>query len=109
MNSWGAHQSAVRAMLHHWACQNPFGAEVFSTAMYIRDRTPTKALDGRTRYEILKKRAPTVGWSTSISGVHVVPRGGLAKLARCGRSLRFLSTSANRCYFKSYVLILKRA
>src|SRR5882757_8835970 len=82
-------------------------AEVFNTAMYMGNRTPTKALDGCTCYDMLydvkrdlanlwafgtlcaivgpseksKKRAWTVGWATSTSGTHAmhVHGGGLAR------------------------------
>ena len=102
--------------------------EAFSTVTCIRDRTPTKALDGCTRYDLLydvkpdlatcersarrvivgpsqklKKRAWTIVWATSISGAHAmhVHGGCLAELSHSGRTLRILSTSANQCYSKS--------
>ena len=66
--------------------------EAFSTATYVRNRTPTKALDGRTPYEMLYdvksdladlrvfdapiqwciRRAWTVGWATSTSKVRII-------------------------------------
>ena len=121
--------SAERAMLHRLGMPKFLWAGAFSTVTYLGNRTPAKALDGRTYYEMLydvklelaslrafsvlcaivgqseklKKRAWTVGRATSIRGAHVVHihGDGLVKLAHCGRSLRILSTSANRCYFES--------
>ena len=114
MNNWGARQCRARHAPPFGHAEIPW-AEAFSTATYIGNRTPAKALDGRTYYEMLydvkldlanlhslgvpcvivglseklKKRAWTVGWATRISGAHVihVHGGGLAKLAHCGRSL----------------------
>ena len=128
MNNWVLAR-AERAMLHHLGMPESLWAGAFSTVTYIGNRTPAKALDGRTYYEILcdvkldlanlraldmpcaivgqidklKKRAWTVSWATSIGGAHVmhIHEYGRAKLAHCGRSLRVLSTSANRCYFES--------
>ena len=104
-------------MLHILDMPTSLWAEAFSTATYIGNRTPPKALDGRTYYEMLydvklellanlrafgapcaiarlsdelKKPTWTVGWATSISGAYVmrVHGGGPTKLAHCGRSLR---------------------
>ncbi len=45
---------AERAMHHHLVMPKSLWAERFIRATYIRNRTPTKALDGRTgRYEML--------------------------------------------------------
>ena len=112
----GVHTSDVRAMLHYLGIPKSILVEAFSTATYIRNRTLTKVLDGRKRYEMLyddvkpdlanlrtfgapcaivgpseelKKHARTVTWATSIGGEHVmhVYGGSLAKLTYCGRSL----------------------
>ena len=116
-------------MLHHLGMLKSLRVEAFGTAMYIGNRTLAKAPDGRTYHERMydakldpvslrafgapcaivrpseksKKRVWTVGWATSISGAHAmqVHGGGQARLAHRGRSLRVLSTSANRCYFGS--------
>ncbi len=91
--------------------QKSLWAEAFSTAMYVGNRSLTKALDGHTHYKMLydvkpdhvnlhvfdapcaiirpseglKKHTWIVGSVPSISGMHVVHMhvhgGGLAKLA----------------------------
>lgn len=49
----GVPTNAVRAMLHDAGLPKSLWAEAFSTATYVRNRTPTKALDERTPYEML--------------------------------------------------------
>ena len=49
----GTLTNAVRAMLHNVALLELLWAEAFCTAMNVRNRTPTKALDGHAHYEML--------------------------------------------------------
>ena len=44
---------AVRVMLYDAGLPKSLWAEAFSTATYVRNRTPTKALDGHTPYEVV--------------------------------------------------------
>ena len=45
--------NAVRATLHNTGLPKSLWEEAFNTATYVRHRTPTKALDGRTPFEVL--------------------------------------------------------
>ena len=49
----GVLTNAERTILHHLGMPKSLWAEAFSTATYIRDRTPTAVLEGRTRYDPL--------------------------------------------------------
>ena len=56
----GVLTSAVRAMLHDSGLPKYLWAEAFSAATYVHNRTPTKALGGRTPYEVLYGMKPDV-------------------------------------------------
>ncbi|GAB1600790.1 hypothetical protein Ahia01_000357100 [Argonauta hians] len=50
----------VRSMLSDSKLPKKFWAEALSTASYIRNRSPTNAVEGMTPYEVLKGRKPNV-------------------------------------------------
>lgn len=50
----------VRAMLSDLKLPKKFWAEALFTASYIRNRSPTTAVQGMTPYEVLKGRKPNV-------------------------------------------------
>ena len=51
----------VRSMLSHFKLPHKFWAETLSTAAYLRNRCPTKALPDKTPYEALTAVKPKVG------------------------------------------------
>ena len=52
--------SATRAVLHDSGLPKFLWVEAFSAATYVRNRTPTRALGGRTPYEVLYGARPDV-------------------------------------------------
>ena len=50
----------VRSMLVDAKLPHEFWAEALSTAVYLRNRSPTKAVDGMTPFEAWMKKKPTV-------------------------------------------------
>ena len=52
---------AVRSMLSNANLPKKFGAEALSTAVYLRNRSPTKAFQGKTPYEAWMKEKTDVG------------------------------------------------
>ena len=78
----------VRAMLHDCSLLRSLWAEAFKTATYVRNRTPTKALGGRTPFELVYGMIPNVShlhaFSTPCAAVE--PAAKLKKLDdRAGR------------------------
>jgi len=59
-----------------WACQNPFERKR-SAPTYIRNRTPTRALDGRIRYEMLYDAKKDL--RTGVRSVRRVPSSDRAR------------------------------
>ena len=51
---------STRAMLHHAKMPLKFWAEALNTAVYLRNRSPTTALDGITPYECFHGEEPDV-------------------------------------------------
>ena len=51
----GVLTNAVLAMLHDSGHPKSLWAEAFNTATYVHNRSPTKALGGRTRFEALHR------------------------------------------------------
>uniref|UniRef100_A0A1X7VM16 Integrase catalytic domain-containing protein n=1 Tax=Amphimedon queenslandica TaxID=400682 RepID=A0A1X7VM16_AMPQE len=51
---------AVRSMLVGSQIPQRFWAEALSTAVYLRNRSPTKSVDGLTPYEAWSGRKPSV-------------------------------------------------
>ena len=57
----GVLTNAVLAMLHDAGLPKSLWAEAFSTATYVRNRTPTRTLSGRTPCEVLYGARPDLG------------------------------------------------
>ena len=51
---------STRSMLSHAQMPNKFWAEAVNTSVYVRNRSPTTALNGITPYECLLKKKPDV-------------------------------------------------
>jgi len=49
----GALTATARAMLHDTGLPKKLWAKAFSTATYLHNRAPTRALDGLTPFELL--------------------------------------------------------
>jgi len=54
----GVLTATARAMLHDTGLPKKLWVEAFSTATYLRNRTPTRALDGLTPFELLYGMKP---------------------------------------------------
>lgn len=50
----------ARTMLNHARLPKKFWSEAVNTAVYMKNRLPTKALDGKTPYELVWSHRPTV-------------------------------------------------
>ena len=61
----------ARCLLIQSGLPPSFWAEAVSTANFIRNRCPTKSLDGQTPYEVWNGRAPNVGFFKEF-GSHVI-------------------------------------
>ena len=51
----------VHAMLADSGLVKSFWAEVLATAVYLRNRCPTKAIEGKTPYKAISGEKPKVG------------------------------------------------
>lgn len=78
----GVATSGTRAMLQDPGLPPRFWAEVMTTFMYLRNRTPTTANDGRTPYEFFYNMIPDVGHIRTFGCVVrvVLPSETLGKL-----------------------------
>ena len=56
----GALTNAMRAMLHESGLPKFLWVQAFSRVTYVHNRTPTKALDGRTPNEMLYDMEPNL-------------------------------------------------
>ncbi len=96
----------VRCMLADSLLPKTFWAEALSTACYIRNRSPTKAVPGKTPYEALYGERPAVGHlrvfgCTAFSHVSKDER---QKLDDKSRKCVFLGYSENRKGYRLYDL-----
>ena len=90
----GVLTNAVRAMLHDAGLPKSLWAEAFRTATYVRNRTPTKALDGRTPYEMLYKVTPDLAELRAF--------GAPCAIVSPSEKLRKLDDRASMCVFVGY-------
>jgi hypothetical protein len=93
----------VRAMTHTSGLPKNLWGEAIKHAVYIKNRTATRALDGKTPYEMLHSRKPNLTdlpvWGTKV-WVHDPSGGKLDPRAREGRWIGFdAETGAHRVYF----------
>jgi len=85
----GVLTNVVRAMLHDSGLPKFLWAEAFNAATYVHNRTPTKALGGRTPFEVLYGTKPELS--------HLRAFG-----APCKERLRKLDDQATMCFFVGY-------
>ncbi|KAJ2994795.1 hypothetical protein NUW54_g7491 [Trametes sanguinea] len=93
----------VRAMLHASALPNNLWGEAAHHAMYLKNRTPTRALDGRTPYEAFWGKKPNLAhlhpWGCEVR-VHSPGGSKLASRATAARWVGFdEETDAHRIYW----------
>ena len=90
----GVLTNTVRAMPHDAGLPKSLWAEAFSTAMYVRNRTPTKALDGCTPYEMLYDVKPDLA--------HLCAFSAPCAIVSPSEKLRKLDDRASMCVFVGY-------
>ena len=94
----------VRCMLADSQLPKRFWAEALSTACYIRNRSPTKAVQGKTPYEALYGEKPAVG-HLRVFGCTAychIPTDERQKLDDKSRKCIFLGYSLNRKGYRLY-------
>ena len=90
----GVLTNTVRAMLHDAGLPKSLWAEAYRTATYVRNRTPTKALDGRTPYEMLYDVKPDLADLRAF--------GAPCAIVNPSEKLRKLDDRASMCVFVGY-------
>jgi len=86
--------NAVRAMLHNSGLPRFLWAEVYNTVTYLHNRTPTRALGGRTPYEVL------YGMKLDVS--HLRAFGAPCAIVELKEWLKKLDDRATVCFFVGY-------
>ena len=86
----------VRSMLTDAKLPHKFWAEAISTAVYLRNRSPTKAIEKMTPYEAWTAKKPTV----MISHLHVFGCDAYTHVPRDERGK--LDPNAKKCIFVGY-------
>ena len=84
----------VRSMLADSELPKSFWAEALSTAVYLHNRSPTKAVEGKTPYEAIYAEKPKVG--------HLRVFGCAAYLHISKDERRKLNAKAQKCIFLGY-------
>ena len=95
---------SARSMMFHSNLSVNFWAEAVNTAVYLKNRSPTTALDGITRYECLFNRKPDVAHLRvfgCIAFVHV-PSDQRKKLDRKSRKVIFVGYPDGTKGYKLY-------
>ena len=90
----GVLTNAVRTMLHDAGLPKSLWAEAFRTATYVRNRTLTKALDGRTPYEMLYDVMPDLAELHAFSAP--------CAIVSLSEKLKKLDDWASMCVFVGY-------
>ena len=90
----GVLTSAVRAMLHNSSLPQYLWAEVYNTATYVHNRTPTRALGGVTPYEAHYRVKPKVE--------HLRAFGAPCASVEPQHNLKKLDDRASMCFFMGY-------
>ena len=85
---------SVRSMLADAKLPHPFWAEALSTAVYLRNRGPTKVVSGMTPFEAWTKKKP------SVSHLRVFGCEAFAHVPKDERGK--LDSKARRCIFVGY-------
>lgn len=102
---------SVRSMLSDSGLPKTFWAEAVSTAVYVRNRCPTVALNNKTPYEALNGRKPNVKHLKifgCISHAHV-PKDERSKLDSKSRRCVLVGYGSGVKGYKLYDLIAKRS
>jgi len=86
--------AAARAMLHDAGLPQILWAEAFSIVTYLRNRTPTRALDGLTPFELLYSMKPDL--------VDLRTFGAPCTIAEPSARLKKLDDRAKFCVFVGY-------
>ena len=89
----------VRAMLSDSNLPKRFWAEALSTATYIRNRSPTNAVQGKTPYEVLK------GYKPNVKHLRVFGCSAYAHIPKDER--RKMDSKAKRSIFLGYGIGIK--
>ena len=90
----GVLTNAVRAMLHDSGLPNSLWAEAFNTATYLHNRTPTRALDGRTPFAVRYGARPDLA--------HLRAFGAPCAVVEPLEKLKKLDDRAAMCFFVGY-------
>ena len=95
---------SVRSMLHDAKLPHYFWAETLMTAVYLRNRSPTKALQNMTPYEKLKGNKPDVKLLRSFGCVAYshIPNDERQKLDAKGRKCILLGYGAETKGYRLY-------
>ena len=80
---------SVRSVLADAHLPHEFWAEALSTMVYLRNRSPTKAVSGKTRYEAWTTKKPSVShpWVFGCKAYAHVPKDERGKLDQSGQVL----------------------
>jgi len=90
----GVATRGTRAMLHGANLPPRFWAEAMTTYMYLRNRTPTTANDGKTPYEVFYNIKPNIS--------HIRPFGCKTKITLPSEKLKKLDDRAVMGYLLGY-------
>ena len=90
----GVATRGIRAMLYDAKLPPRFWAEAMATCMYLRNRTPTAANDGKTPYELFYGMKPNVS--------HIRPFGCITKVTLPSEKLKKLDNRAVMGYLLGY-------
>lgn len=94
----------VRAMLADSGLPKLFWAEALATAVYLRNRCPTKSVEGKTPFEALCCHKPKVGHLRvfGCTAYSHIPKDERKKLDNKARKCIFLGYSTNRKGYRLY-------
>lgn len=90
----GVLTSAARAMLHDAGLPKSLWAEAYNTATFVRNRSLTAALEGRTPYEIVRGTKPDVSDLRAF--------GAPCAVVKAKEKLKKLDDRARMCMFIGY-------
>ena len=100
----------VRSMLADSELPKSFWAEALATAAYLRNRSPTKSVEGKTPYEALYGEKPKVGHLRvfGCTAYPHIPKDERRKLDAKTRKCIFLGYSSNRKGYRLYDQCIRR-
>jgi transposase InsO family protein len=85
----------ARCMLKHKSMKNHFWAEAVSTAVYLKNRSPTKALDNKTPQEVWSGQRPSIS--------HLKIFGCIAYMHIPKEKRSKLDSKSQQCIFLGYL------